>query len=246
MLKDLSEILQAAAHQALQLRESLELELKPDGSLVTNVDREIETLLRDWLTQLKPAAIWGEEFGLEGDPEGDVWMIDPIDGTSNFVYGQPLWGITCGLRQNGRITLGGVILPELEEVYVAAAGKGATVNGDSIDPLDTDPLEPFELVGHCSLKTYEDTQHVLPGKLRHHGALVVEAMFLATGALRAMTLGQTRLYDAAGSIVILRELGAEFRTLEGELIHPEDTPIPEKMPPMVIAAPGVAHWEEIE
>jgi fructose-1,6-bisphosphatase/inositol monophosphatase family enzyme len=87
--------------------------------------------------------------------------------------------------------------------------------------------------------TYHAFRKVYPGKMRHNGAFVIEAMFMASGRLRAMTSSRACLYDAAASFVILTELGAKYWTLDGQEFDPATSPVPGLMPPLIASAPGV-------
>lgn len=211
---ELERATKAAGDMAQKKRESLATELKPDGSIVTNADRDVETFLRKELGPLVPGAtFWGEEFGFDEPDSETVWLIDPVDGTTNFAFGQPLWGVTVALMQDGRLEAGTVFLPDLGWSFRAGLGDGAFMNGNPLDPVEPGPIKPFELVGQSDDKS--DPFDFLPGKRRHYGSFVVEGMFLARHYLRAMTSTKVKLYDAAGCLVVLRELGLEVRTKEG-------------------------------
>ncbi len=228
-----------AGRLALSFRTALGVQSKADGSLVTAADRAVEAYLRPLLLELQPGVVWGEEQGFAGDEDEPLWLIDPIDGTSNFAFGQPLWGVSVGLRMGGKLVLGAVYLPELDEMYAAHLGGGATCNGGPLPMLDTSPTQPSDLIGYGDVDTYHAFRKVYPGKMRHNGAFVIEAMFMASGRLRAMTSSRACLYDAAASFVILTELGAKYWTLDGQEFDPATSPVPGLMPPLIASAPGV-------
>ncbi|MCW5936283.1 MAG: hypothetical protein KIT11_03125 [Fimbriimonadaceae bacterium] len=213
-LRELERVMAEAAEIALAAREELKVENKGDGSLVTNVDRAVETFLRERLVPMVPGTtVWGEEFGYEEPGENGSWLVDPIDGTSNFAYRQPLWGISAGLLQAGRLTRGAVILPDLGESYVAAEGQGAFLNGDRLLNVVPGPVKRTELMAHSEEVAPEF--EVLGGKPRMLGAFVIEAMFAATGRIRGMTSHRCHLYDAAGSLVVCREVGLRVQHTDG-------------------------------
>jgi myo-inositol-1(or 4)-monophosphatase len=204
-------IAEGAASVALRARAELKVDGKPDGSVVTNADREAEAYVRAHVGALSPgAAFWGEEGGFPAEVGTDAWLVDPIDGTTNFTYGQPLWGTSVGLMQSGKLELGAVVLPELGLRLCARRGHGAWCGGEAMGPVPQAAILAHEPVGR------EDGCAVLAsGKGRHLGSFVVEAAFTALGWMRGFCSHRAKLYDAAGSLVVLREVGAEARHADG-------------------------------
>lgn len=226
-------LVKEAGEIAQKLREGIETSSKPDGSIVTNADRAVETFLRDQLLALTPGAgFWGEEFGYSEPTDAGFWVLDPIDGTSNFASRQPLWGVTCGFLVNGRTQIGVVVMPDLRMELIAERGKGAFLNGDPLPPIPTGEIGPTELMGHGDSRAA--LQNVSPGKMRHLGAYCVEVAFVATQQLRALTTGRVRLYDCAGGNLICQELGAEIREIDGTPWHEGDWQKPERCRPFYV------------
>ena len=222
---------------AQKARPTMVVSTKGDGSLVTSADREVETFIRSELPRLAPnTTIWGEEFGFEAPGEGGSWLVDPIDGTSNYVYGQPLWGVTVGYFKNGKLVAGVVNIPDMGWSFRAEAEKGALLNGELMQNVKSGALQKCELVGQADEAT--DPFHFLVGKRRHFGSFVVEAMFLAQGFFRAMTSTKVKLYDAAGSLVILREVGIEVKTMAGECFDESKWMKNERCEPFAMVPPG--------
>jgi len=210
-------------------------ELKPDGSIVTNADREVEEFLRRQLGPLIPGATtWGEEFGHEEPAAEGYWLIDPIDGTSNFRFGLPLWGITVGFMKDGVLEVGCVSLPDLGWCLAAARGHGATCNGEPMPMIPEGNIRDEQLMGHGDSKTFAIKW---PGKMRHVGSFVAEAAMVARQNLRAMASSRAKLYDAAGGVVICREVGAEIRELDGTTWNEADWQQPKQMNSFVIGPP---------
>ncbi|MEN4100775.1 MAG: inositol monophosphatase family protein [Anaerolineaceae bacterium] len=104
---------------------------KTDGSPVTQADRKAEELMRSRIERAYPRhAIVGEEFGMQtADGASHRWLIDPIDGTKSFVQGVPLYSVLLGLEIEGRVEVGVIYLPGLNEMVVAATGHGCWWNG---------------------------------------------------------------------------------------------------------------------
>jgi histidinol-phosphatase len=115
----------------------LVVETKPDLTPVTEADTAVERTLRDRLSEVRPGdAIVGEEYGATEIPEsGRRWIVDPIDGTKNYVRGIPVWATMLALEEHGQVTVGVVSAPALGRRWWAARGAGAFLdNGLSEDP----------------------------------------------------------------------------------------------------------------
>jgi myo-inositol-1(or 4)-monophosphatase len=122
-------------------RETLVVETKRDAQDVVSIaDREVEDLVRARFREAYPTdGILGEEHGLETGSSGFTWVVDPIDGTSPFVNGMPNWCVSIGLLHDGVPVVGVISAPCYEEIYAAALGMGATLNGQrlALDPSRT-------------------------------------------------------------------------------------------------------------
>jgi len=213
LLPELASIAEEAGEIASKARENLEAQIKPDGSILTNADQETERFLRERLAKLVPGATcWGEEYGFsEQVPEG-LWLVDPIDGTSNFRFGSPLWGVSIALLVKDTIEMGVVTLPDLCETYLVGRGQGVTRNGKPLPPIPPGKIQPYELV------SYND--HVaalghMPGKMRHAGAAVIDGCFVASQRYRGLIGIRERLYDIAACVLMALELGADVRYADG-------------------------------
>lgn len=238
MTAQLGPVIEEAADLALRLQFEVKHSVKHDGSVVSEADKAVEEFLRPRLRHIHDCAIIGEEFAPEGDTSLDCWFVDPIDGTGNYIHGSDLWGVTVGLRSGGKIVLGAVTLPVLKEAYLAASGNGATLNAQPLSKLETEPVHDFSLIGYGRCEVVLDQYHRIRGKMRHHGAFVVEAMHVAKGIYSAMVVGRTNLYDMAGSLCILKEVGAQFLTLHGEPLDVESASGAKRLEPFLIAGPG--------
>lgn len=119
-----------------------EVTTKPDGTLVTVADKEIEATLRRRIKEFFPEhGILGEEQGLEGEEGAPIWVLDPIDGTNNYVWGIPVFATLIGLRVEGKTTVAVVSAPALGERYEAARGDGARMNGSPIQVTSVSSIE---------------------------------------------------------------------------------------------------------
>lgn len=213
-LAELGRIATEAGLLAQQERSRLVRELKPDGSIVTNGDRAVETWLRERLPALVPqTTVWGEEFGFSDAGPGGRWLVDPVDGTSNYAYGSPLWGVSIALEVQGRLTLGAVSLPDLGELFLAEDGGGAYRNGEPLALILPGPIEPYELTSFNDRVASVLTD--VPGKQRLSGAFVIDGTFTVTGRYRALVALREKLYDVAACVIMARELGMDVRYIDG-------------------------------
>jgi myo-inositol-1(or 4)-monophosphatase len=215
-LQALESIMHGASKLALQVRETMSVELKPDGSLVTDADRAVEEFLREELSRVwHGTSFWGEELGQDEISGHGHWLIDPIDGTSNFAFGSPLWGISVAMFRAGQLELGAVWLTQLDEHYLAQRAIGSFKNREPMPQIPPGEIKNHELVsyGETVAKRYPVAQ--LPGKMRSSGAFVVDGTFTAMQRYRGLIGCNEYLYDAAACILINQELGAEVRWGDG-------------------------------
>lgn len=214
-LADLSERCGALAQEIRG--DAISRELKGDGTIVTAADRNVETLLREELPKLVPGTtVWGEEFGYEEEGENGLWVVDPVDGTSNFSFGSQLWGVSIGLVRGNDVVLGAVRLPDLRETFVAELGGGAFLNGRQLPPIPAGPVRPEELVSYSDRFLRLQPGVELPGRMRLTGAFVVEGTYVACQRYRGLLGLSESLYDIAACLVMTKELDAEIRYADGE------------------------------
>lgn len=215
-LRELERVLAEAADLARAERPSMHPELKGDGSIVTTVDRAVETFLRGALPNVVgDVGFWGEEFGHDGTDATSRWLVDPVDGTSNFSYGSPLWGISVGLVEDGELTVGGIVLPDLNETYLGERGGGATMNGAPLPLIPPGPVKPQELLSYGEPLLVDYGPAAFPGKMRLSGAFVIDGCFVLSQRFRGLIGRRERLYDVAAVVVMARELGADVRYADG-------------------------------
>jgi histidinol-phosphatase len=145
------EAARAAGEIALRYyRGGFEVTIKPDRTPVTQADREAERAITAILGRAFPEwGFLGEEFGEQGAT--DVrWIIDPIDGTKNFVRGIPVWAVLIGLEERGEVTTGVVLNPVTGDLFTARKGEGAWANGQRIRVSGCDRMKDATLL-HSSL-----------------------------------------------------------------------------------------------
>lgn len=132
-----------AGGQALRkhFHQGTEVFAKGVDDIVTAADHASEVAILSHIRDTFPThAIFSEEKGAKITPSDSLWIVDPLDGTHNFVLGLPYFSVSVALQRSGRTVLGVVYHPMLDELYVAEWGKGATVNGERMRITDLDDI----------------------------------------------------------------------------------------------------------
>lgn len=203
------------------------VETKPDLTPVTEADRAVEQALRGELARMRPAdGILGEEFGAEGHAHRR-WILDPIDGTKNYVRGVPVWATLIGLMVDEAVAVGVVSAPALGRRWWAATGQGAWAT----DPTSTAP-RPLRSSGVRSLAdasfsfsdaigwAERDAQNglrtLLSGTWRQRAyGDFWSHMLVAEGAVDIAAEPQLETYDMAALIPIVEEAGGRITSYTG-------------------------------
>jgi len=203
----------------------LHVETKPDLTPVTDADKSAEELLRGLLVANRPDdAVVGEEFGGTAVFEGRQWVLDPIDGTKNFVRGVPVWSTLIALLQDGVPTVGVVSAPALGRRWWASSGEGAftSFNGSTrrisvsgVSELDSASLSYSDLTTGWEDRRpqfVELTDAVW--RVRGYGDFWSYCL-LAEGAVDVVTEPEVKLWDLAPLDIVVREAGGRFTSIDG-------------------------------
>ena len=217
-LADRADALTAARFGALDLR----IDTKPDLTPVTDADRAVETELRDVLGRERPQdSILGEEFGGTATFSGRQWIIDPIDGTKNYVRGIPVFATLLALEVDGEIVAGVASAPALGRRWYAARGEGAFADGERIRVSTISSLGDAHL-SHSGLEGWRTM-----GRLAQLCDLAQECarsrgfgdfwqhMLVAQGSVDVAIEPDVELWDLAALQVIVEEAGGRFSDLGG-------------------------------
>src|SRR5919199_985576 len=192
---------------------SVEARLKADRSVVTAADEEIEVLLRRRIAGAYPEhAIIGEEQGGATPGAEYLWAIDPIDGTSAFVQGLPIWGISIGLLRHEIPILGCFYLPLLQEWYEAGLEGPATFTGTPIHVAHDNLLdsEAWLSVPSDSHRLYSIDY---PGKTRSLGSMAASLCYVARGTAAGALPGRAHILDIAAGPALLRRARGDVQLL---------------------------------
>lgn len=235
-VRDLAE---RAGTLALAATRTLVRELKPDQSLVTNIDRAVEDLIRREISERFPDdAFYGEECG--GDPFASerLWIVDPVDGTTNMVFGLPVWGVSIGLAVRGEPALGVFHLPCTRDTYWFTAGGGAYHNGERLQAQDTGPLLQEDPVGIGSEAILMLEFQGFICRQRNFGSLAAHWCYAASGALRGNVSVLDKLHDLGAVYGVAQEAGCAIEYLDGGAV-PFETFLrhPLNLRPLVVAPP---------
>lgn len=192
-------------------------ERKLDKSLVTVADRAIEDWLRAAIHARFPDhGVLGEERDPVGLDREYIWVIDPIDGTSSFVSGLPMWAVSIGILRRGEPQAGVIYLPVLGDCYWAVAGSQAFWNDVPIQVAPPQPPGPDDWIAIPSTFHRAYTIHY-PGKVRVLGSVAADCCYVARGQAKAAIIGKAKVWDVAAGWVIVQAAGGVVCPLEGTL-----------------------------
>lgn len=221
-------------------KRGLRTRIKEDGTSVTQVDKEVEQGLVEIIQNLCPGdRILGEEGGLDGPVEGQrMWVLDPIDGTTNYRFGLPIWAVSVGLLDRGVPIWGCVYLPAMDWLYTASLGEGAMFNGQPVHPLVRSRLHREDILGITS-EGVKDWDFQVPPKIRALGSAAAQACFVASGLYVGYFVERWHIWDLAAAVLVAREAGLKVTDRRGKELERFTQVGPEKGPPILFCAQGV-------
>lgn len=206
----------------------LKVDSKPDFTPVSDADLAVEEALRTKLADARPTdAVLGEEFGGDVQFSGRQWVIDPIDGTKNFVRGVPVWATLISMLEDGQPVVGVVSAPALARRWYASQAGGAwrTFGGGSVRKLAVSGVEGLEdaSISISSLSGWRDRdlrdQLIAltdeTWRLRGYGDFFSYCL-VAEGAVDIAAEPEVSLWDLAALCVLVTEAGGRFTSLSGE------------------------------
>ena len=256
-LNELKAILQTALRATAQGRKVLQsyfgrvrnIEEKFQAGLVSEADRESERTIAQILKTAYPdIEFLGEESfaaGIHPDykptVKGQRWILDPLDGTTNYIHQFPIYCISLGLEWDGEIVVAVIDVPELGETYTAVKGGGSYVNGRKLQVSQTKNLkDSFLATGFFGenfpaleeqLKIFSSVVRKCRG-VRRAGAAAYDLCQVARGVFDGYWEKNLGAWDSAAGILIVSEAGGVISNYQGEAFHPY-------MKSIVAAAPGV-------
>lgn len=196
--------------------------------LVTQMDRDSEALIRARIAAVRPQdQVLGEEEGSIGDQSRVRWIVDPLDGTVNYYYGQPSWAVSIGIEVEAVPSVGVVVAPALREEYLAVVGQGSwSLLGDTrqrltvssvVDLADAVVSTGFGYVVERRTHQGQIVGELLPQvrDIRRVGAAAVDLCWVARGRFDALYERGLQDWDRAAGALIAQEAGAVVAGLPG-------------------------------
>ena len=207
--------------------ENLQVSIKGPGDFVTVSDKKVEKILIDELQKARPNySILSEEIGKINNDESFKWIIDPIDGTTNFLHGIPHFAISIGLEHDGEIICGIIYDPIKDEMFVAEKGNGSYLNNQRIRVSSRSKLENCIIftggpkIGvknrELFLKEYNNVSSKVPTSIRKLGSASLDMAYVAAGRCDGFWQRDLKYWDIAAGIILVRESGGFVTDFKGE------------------------------
>jgi myo-inositol-1(or 4)-monophosphatase len=209
------------------VKSGFRIEHKTPINLVTDADHAAEQCVIDSIRRHFPShGFLAEERGrTEQSPSPFLWIIDPLDGTTNFAHGFPAYCVSIGLEYQGRCILGAVFDPSRNELFTAIEGRGAQLNGRAIHVSATPSLDNSLLVTGFAYDVRESPRNNLDHfvkfalkaqGLRRTGSAALDLCYVAAGRFDGFWEVKLNPWDMAGGSVIVREAGGHLTNFSGD------------------------------
>ena len=207
--------------------EKLQVSLKGPGDFVTMSDKKVEKILIDELQKARPDySILSEETGYIKKDEEYKWIIDPIDGTANFLHGIPHFAISVGLEHNKEIICGIIYDPIKDEMFVAEKGNGAYLNNQRMRVSSRSKLKDCIIFTggprreakerNLSLNEYNNFSSKVLIPIRKFGSAALDMAYVAAGRCDGFWQRDLNYWDIAAGIILVKEAGGFVTDFNGE------------------------------
>ena len=207
--------------------ENLQVSLKGPGNFVTNCDKKVEKILIDELQKARPNySILSEEIGEINNDLSFRWIIDPIDGTSNFLHGIPHFAISIGLEHNKEIICGIIYDPIKDEMFTAEKGNGSYINNQRMRVSSRSKLKDCIIFTggpkyeskekELSMKEYEKVSSKVIIPIRKLGSGSLDMAYVAAGRCDGFWSRNLNYWDIAAGIILIKEAGGFVTDFNGE------------------------------
>lgn len=196
--------------------------LKADRSVVTEADMAADRMIAENIQANYPAdSILSEELqpSAPNYTGQNVWIVDPLDGTTNFSLGLPIWGLSIALIVDGWPELASLYFPTIEELYTTQRGQGSYLNGNQITVKPPDPSQPWSFFSCCS-RTFRNYSVCIPYKTRILGSAAYSLCCVARGISLIGFEARPKIWDIAGTWLLVQEAGGVIETYDGSTPFP--------------------------
>ena len=205
---------------------------KSRSNLVTEADFAAQQAIHDFLKGRYPNhGFHGEEGLNEVRPDSPYrWIIDPLDGTTNYVHGFPYFAVSIGLEHEGQLVAGAIYDPTRDEMFLAARGAGATLNRRPLHKSDISELRQSLVVASLPVAIHADEVAVqrflkmLPHaqSVQRTGSAALNLAYVAAGRLEGFWSTSLKPWDMAAGVVIVEEAGGRVTQLNGDVFRVEE------------------------
>lgn len=225
-------VVRAGDLQMARFGGDVQIDKKGRIDLVTEVDLEVERMLRGLIAQRFPDHdVLGEEFGATGTGASHRWVFDPVDGTSNYAHGLPIFCSTLALEIDGVPVVGAVYDPNRKELFTAERGVGAWMNGMPLKPSNTQSLADAMLVTGFPYNLRERIDELIglftvflshARGVRRLGSAAIDLCWVACGRFDAFWEHGLKPWDMMAGALIVEQAGGRVSALDGGRWNPMD------------------------
>ena len=230
---------------------ALKVEKKGDIDLVTEADLAAERLIVERVRSHYPrhsvlAEEAGEVLALGGADSAHKWIVDPLDGTTNYAHGYPVFCVSMALEHEGEVVIGVVYDPMRDEMFAAERGEGATLNGRTARVSETDELNrallctgfPYDVRTRERFARHFASFILHAQSVRRDGAAALDLAYVACGRFDGFWEEGLRPWDVAAGVLLVEEAG-------GQVTHYDGSPFRIYQPP-IAASNGLLHEPMLE
>jgi myo-inositol-1(or 4)-monophosphatase len=221
-------VIKAGAMQLAGI-DHLHIEKKGAIDLVTQIDREVEQMFRALVAERFPDhAVLAEEFEARGDRDAEAefcWVFDPVDGTTNYVHGLPIFCSACSLERHGQPIVAAIYDPSRRELFTAERGLGAWLNGKPMRVSSADALIESLLCTGFPYNLHTDSAYLLDlfsdflGRaraVRRLGSAAIDLAYVAAGRFDGFWEVRLNPWDISAGALLIEEAGGQVTTLAGD------------------------------
>ncbi len=212
--------------QLKNFRKNLKVIRKSPKDFVSNVDLECQNLSYELLRKDFQYEILSEEKKTQDEIETELfWIIDPVDGTHNYISGLPNFGVSIALASKKEFLLGVIYLPYFDEMYYAVKNQGAFMNGEKIQVSKNNDLEKsmiaFDNQFYLNKKSFDVYKKIVDAcfTTRILGSAVYDFCLIASGKVDARVWNNTKVFDFAAGLTILNEAGGKVTDFSNNQVN---------------------------